>query len=257
MIAAAGWGVAAAAAARVAVLRRQLRDAERRLDAGADAEHELRGAVTAFGLALDRLARDPRGRRLAMSLGSELERARTALGDLGAARQGEPAAPRSERFALDRLARSAAAAWQPAALAAGRRVELDWRAGPASVRGDRGRLAQALGNLLANAVEHGTGPIRLEARRTGGRVRLEVVNGLREARDEAAAGGPAAGRRLGEAALDVSACAEPSGRRLGEAAPRGRGLRIASRAVAASGGSLSIARGGGRASAAIELPLGG
>jgi signal transduction histidine kinase len=220
----AGWGVAAAALARAQTLRRRLREAERRLDAAGDAEHELRGAMTAFGLALDRLARDPRGRRIAMSLGSELERARAALGDLTAARHGEPPPRRREGLAFDRLARSAAAAWQPAAFAAGRRVELDWRAGPTPVRGDRGRLAQALGNLLANAVEHGAGPIRLEARRTAGRVRLEVVNGLR-----------------GEATESE--------------ADRGRGLRIAARAVADSGGTLSIARGGGRAAAAIELPL--
>ena len=205
MIAAAGgWLAAALLGARCVALGR-------RLDAAGDAEHELRGAMTAFALALDRLGRDPVGRRLGMVLRSELERARAALDDLAAARHGHEPAERSEGVAFDRLARSSAAAW---------RVPLDWHAGPVHVRGDRGRLAQALGNLLSNAVEHGTGPIRVEARRVGGRVRLEVVNGLRP---------------------------EPD---------RGRGLRIAARAAEGAGGSLSFARADGRASAALELPLG-
>ena len=215
--------LAAAIAARCVVL-------ERRLDAVGDAEHELRGALTAFGLGLERLARDPLGRRFGMAMGSELERARSALADLAAAREGRCCAPEGQPLALDRLARSAAAAWQPAARAGGRRVLVDWRAGPVRVMGNRGRLAQALGNLLANAVEHGSGPIRVEATRVGGRVRLEVLNGLREAE-------PGSG-------------AEPRG------SGRGRGLRIAARAVEECGGSLTVSRANGRAEAAVELPLG-
>ena len=223
MIALAGWVLAGLAGARCAGLAR-------RLDAVGDAEHELRGALTAFGLGLDRLGRDPLGRRLGRDLASELDRARSALADLAAARAGEGRPSRVEPLALERLARSAAAAWQPAARAAGRRVVLDWRAGPIHVRADRGRLAQALGNLRANAVEHGAGPIRVEARRTRAGVRLEVVNGLR-----GAAGGVGQPRAA--------------------ASRRGRGLRIASRAVEESGGRLSFMRSEGRAAAAIDLPL--
>jgi hypothetical protein len=208
-----GWGLALSLAARCAVLERRAAAAVRRLDAAGDAEHELRGALTAFGLGLDRLGRDPLGRRLGRSLASELERARAALADLSAAWSGAPPPSRSEPLALDRLARSAVAAWQPAARRAGRRVQFDWRAGPVRVRADRGRLAQVLGNLLANAIEHGSGPVRVEARREKGRVRLEVVNGLREE--------PADGDR------------GTAGR------GRGRGLRIAGRAAAARGGSHS------------------
>jgi signal transduction histidine kinase len=229
-----GWLVAAGLGSRCLVAERRAARCERRLEAAADAEHELRGAVTAFGLALERLGRDPVGRRLGWSLRSELERARAALADLAAARDGEAVDARAEPLALDRLARSAAAAWQPAARAAGRRVQVDWRAGPVRVRADRGRLAQALGNLLSNAVEHGSGPVRVEATRTGGRVRVEVVNELREEPLDAAARPPAPVPAPG----------------------RGRGLRIAARALEQCGGTLSVARGGGRASAALELPLG-
>jgi two-component system OmpR family sensor kinase len=240
-----GWGMALALAARCAALERRAAAGARRLEAAADAEHELRGALTAFGLGLDRLGRDPFGRRLGRSLASELERARAALADLSAARSGEPVPTLSEPLALDRLARSAAAAWQPAARRAGRRVQVDWRAGPVRVRADRGRLAQALGNLLANAVEHGTGPVRLEARRGRGRVRLEVLNGLRDQGDGEPPGADGGGREsLGGAGE-------------GQLAPgRGRGLRIAARAVEECGGTLSLSRAGGRAAAAVELPLG-
>ena len=44
----------------------------------------------------------------------------------------------------------------------------------AFVRGDRVRLAQALGNLLANALEHGAGTVEVAARTLSGRVRIEV-----------------------------------------------------------------------------------
>jgi signal transduction histidine kinase len=232
---------------RVAVLERRAGDRERRLDGIADAEHELRGALTAFGLALDRLGRDPLGRRIGVTLASELERARAALADLTAARHGEVAAPSLAPLSLDRLARSAAAAWRPAAREEGRCVQVDWRAGPVRVRADRGRLAQALGNLLSNAVEHGSGPIRLEAVRVGRRVRLEVLNGTGEPPAAPPAGEPPAAAPPVERARPPAA-APP--------AERGRGLRIAARAVEECGGTLSLTRADGRAAAALELPVG-
>jgi two-component system sensor histidine kinase MtrB len=53
-------------------------------------------------------------------------------------------------------------------------VHLDWSAGPVTIQANRGRLAQALGNLLANAVEHGGGQIRVTGRRTRRGIRVEV-----------------------------------------------------------------------------------
>jgi signal transduction histidine kinase len=181
-----GWLLALVLAWRAELLRR-------RLDAVGDAEHELRGALTAFAFVPE--------------LGSEMDRARAALADLAAARHGERRAGAPEPLPIDRLARAAAAAWEPAARALGRRIEVHWEAGPARVPGDRGRIAQALGNVLANAVEHGSGPISLRATRDDERVRLEVANQV----------------------------------------DRGRGLRIATRAVEECGGTLSLA--------AIDLPL--
>jgi hypothetical protein len=250
------WLLAAATAARCARLERQVRRQRARLESIADGEHELRGALTAFGFGIERLGRDPGARRIAWSLGSELERARSALDDLAASRA---PAVRREPLALDRLVRAAAAAWGAAAQRGGRRVELDWRAGPVSVVADRGRLAQALGNVLSNALEHGSGPIRVMARRSGRRVRLEVVNALPRgapgtggaaALGEATAGGAAAAP--GEATAGGAAAA-PGG---AAGAGRGRGLRIAARAVESCGGTLSVSRDHARVAAAIELPLG-
>jgi PAS domain S-box-containing protein len=51
-------------------------------------------------------------------------------------------------------------------------------AGPIPVNWDRDRLAQALGNLIANAVEHGSGsrPVRVSARLDGEDVEVAVSN---------------------------------------------------------------------------------
>jgi hypothetical protein len=92
------------------------------------------------------------------------------------------------------------------------------------VRGDRSRIAQALGNVMANAVEHGAGDVSVVASRTPDRLRIEVTNATR----------PDAG--------DV----RPG---------RGRGLDIAADAAADSGGTLTAAVGPRRASAVLDLPL--
>ena len=50
-------------------------------------------------------------------------------------------------------------------------------AAPLVVRADRLRIAQALANLVANAVEHGGGEVRVRARAVDGRARIEVTDG--------------------------------------------------------------------------------
>lgn len=156
----------------------------RRLELVARAEHELRGPVTVVSLAAERMRREPAGRSYASALDAELERLRAGLADLAAARAGRRRPGLARRAELEPLVRSGVEAWR----AAGRSVSLDWRAGRAAVLADRGRLAQALGNLMANAAEHGEGPVELSAERRGGAVRVEVRNrgrGLRIASDAA------------------------------------------------------------------------
>jgi signal transduction histidine kinase len=149
--------------ALVALGRRVVQDAER-LRLVAEAEHELRGPLQAITLAL--------GSHPVVE--PDIDRARTALADLAAARSGRRAPGFDEVLRLDRLVWRAATASDLAARRVGGGVHLDWSAGPVAIRANRGRLAQAIGNLLANAVEHGGGQVRVSGRRTGRGVRVEI-----------------------------------------------------------------------------------
>ena len=200
----AGWALAVALAFACLRLRR-------RLELVAAAEHELRGPATAIGLAAAALRREPGGLRRALSFESELERMRAGLDDLTAARSGRRSPVRPVALPLERVLRGATAGWRPA----GRPMRFRWDAGPAVVRADRRRLAQAFSNLLANAVEHGSGRVEVHGSRAGERVRVEI-------RDEG---------------------------------PRGRGLGIAARAVEEAGGVLEIERAADSTTVAVELPL--
>lgn len=221
MAAVAGWAAVAALLAFAMRLRR-------RLEMVGDAAHELRGPAAAMSFGVASLRREPGGLSRALSFESELERMRAALADLEAARVGRRAPARPGTVALEQVLRGAAAGWRSPAAAEGRGLSVRWDAGRALVRADRGRLAQALGNLLSNAVEHGSGPIEVRAVRSGRRaVRIEIGDG-----------GPAVG----------------AGRRR-TAPDRGRGLGIAARAVREAGGSLTLDRGRDGTTAAVELPL--
>ena len=183
-----GWLVAGGLA--VAVVRLRLR-----LELVARAEHELRGPLTAFSLALHSARGTPAGRRLAVVLEAELARARAGLADLAAARTGRRGAVVRERVRVDRLLRSSAAAWG-ATVHAG--------AGHAVVRADPSRLASALGNVLSNAAEHGDGEVSVQARRLRDRIRIEVTNPVRgRGLDIAADAAADAGGRLVTAVLDL------------------------------------------------------
>jgi signal transduction histidine kinase len=199
-----GWVLAAALA--IACLRLR-----RRLELVAAAEHELRGPATAIGLAAGALRREPGGLRRALAFEAELERMRAGLDDLTAARAGRRSPSMPVALPLERVLRGATAGWRPA----GRPMRFRWDAGPAIVRADRRRLAQVFSNLLANAVEHGSGRVEVRGSRAGERVRVEIS-------DEG---------------------------------PRGRGLGIAARAVEEAGGVLEVERAADGTTVAVELPL--
>jgi signal transduction histidine kinase len=55
-------------------------------------------------------------------------------------------------------------------------TSFEWEGGPAPASLDRRRLAKALGNVLANAAEHGAGDIRVTGRAHDGGVQLQVRN---------------------------------------------------------------------------------
>jgi C4-dicarboxylate-specific signal transduction histidine kinase len=159
-----GWAFALAAAWTL----------RRRMARVADAEHELRGAATAIGLAGE----------VPPSLRLQLDRMEAALADLAAAR-GAGAPPASDLEA--------------------------------------GRLAQVLGNVIANAAEHGMGPVEVRAMRpASGRLRLELRNRDRD--------------------------------RGGARAGRGRGVVIAKRAARELGGRVSVVSEDGFTRTVVELP---
>ena len=134
----------------------------------ARAEHELRGAATALALVGEALQRDPAASHHAAVIEAQLDRLRAGLADLDAARSGDAVAPARDEVELAALTAAAARPWVDA--------EVEWEGGPVMAELDRGRFAQALGNVLANAAEHGLGPVRVIGRPYGGGVRVEVRN---------------------------------------------------------------------------------
>jgi signal transduction histidine kinase len=131
----------------------------RKLELVARADHELRGPVSALRLAVAAFGRSSEQRRRAEALDVHLDRLELGLADLAAARQGRRARPRPTAVSLDRVTRAAVDAWEPAAREAGGELRVGWHAGPRVAHADRARLSQALGNVLANAVEHGGGRV--------------------------------------------------------------------------------------------------
>lgn len=227
---AAGLSAAVAIGARRAWRRRRARD-----ELVARACHELRGPLAAAHLALQAGLRSPAAaqERLA-AIDLELRRAALALDDLVAARAGRRAPDRHEDVDVAGLVAQQAGTWRAVGAALGTRVTLRHAAGLAVVRGDRVRLAQAIGNLLANAVEHGGGPVELRVRRRGGRVRVEVADR-----------GPGLPAAVGELAHATR----------GTADGRGRGLAIAADIVERHGGSLVDESRADGACVALELPV--
>jgi len=225
------WGLALLAMGLAALSIVRLRAREELV---ARACHELRSPLTAARLAVHALGEQALGtpRPLAM-LDLELRRAGLALDDLDAAREGRRARDRAEILEAHELVEAVLASWTPFARASGARLGVEPIARGLALRGDRLRLAQALGNLVGNALEHGASPIVVRARATAGAVRFEV--------DDAGPGLPEPVAAL---------AARPRAGR----GRRGRGLAIASAIAARHGGRLAAAPAPRGARLALELP---
>ena len=226
LVCGAGWLVAFAS---VLVQRR-------RSELIARAIHEIAGPLNAAGLALH-AARPERGGggAAASRLGAidvELRRAGRALEDLDAARAGRRARDRARVVDVGSLLAQQALAWQGLARTRGAALRVAAGSGLV-VRGDGVRLAQAVGNLIANAIEHGGERVELVACAAGDRVRVEV-------RDDGG-GLPAPIPSLTRRA------------RAGRGS-RGRGLAIASEIARRHGGRLATAPAARGARIVLDLP---
>jgi signal transduction histidine kinase len=157
LLAAGGWAV-------VVLLLMVVRA---RLSHVADAEHELRGAVTAISLAADRMHRVGATRGFASLVALQLDRMEAAMLDLRRARSPRPG-PLATRSA---------------------------GSGRAAPRIDVGRLSQVVTNLVDNAAEHGAGPVDVRWSATSAGARLEIRN--RNAKVPGTGPVPGRGRGLG------------------------------------------------------------
>jgi len=227
------WAVAATGLAAALAATVELR---RRRELVARACHELRGPLTAARLSLATMERrhEAPAERLAV-LDLELRRAGLALDDFAAARSGRRLHDRSEPVEIDELLEEQWESWHAVAAAFDSHVALGLPLPGAMVNGDRLRLAQAVSNLIANALEHGPGHVELTARVIGGRhVRIEVI-------DE----GPGL----------PAPVAQLTRRARGGRGRRGRGLAIAAEIAERHGGRLVAAPTARGARIGLELPF--
>ena len=186
--------------------------------------HELRRPLQALVL-MEGSSAQPAATPPAAGRRGLIELMESALCDLDRMVNGgtEPASVR--RFSLRELLLGCLERWRGAAAASGG-FRVYWDAGPAPIDGDPTRMAQALDNLIANAVEHGSPPFVVTGARVAGRLRLTVANG-------------------------GCADASPNG---GD--PRhGHGTEVVSEVASAHHGRFALCRTGSGCVAALELPL--
>lgn len=216
MIAAAGWIAALAIGVWVLRLRSML---AWRAELVTRACHELRGPVTVARLGMELIAREREVSPAAIrAIDLELASAGVALEDLRAASSGLSGPWRIDAVDITALLADSCEAFRPLALARGVELDLRWRGESTIIRADRLRLAQATGNLIANAIEHGEGQVALSARTGDDRVEIEVAD---------------AGHGLPAPLADITAGAR------GGRGRRGRGLAIAADIAQRHGGHLT------------------
>jgi signal transduction histidine kinase len=226
----AGWVAALGALVALGLARRML---ALHLEAVARACHELRGPLTAISLGVELEGRRgtvsaPRIRAIELELG----RAALAIEDLERARRHPPLPNAADAVNVRELLSDSVEACRPTAAARGVGLRLRWSGPDGIVCGDRLRLAQATGNLIANAIEHGGGKVEVRGRCDPDGVRIELLDD-----------GPGLSARV----------TELIGRR-SPARQRGHGLRIAQAVASSHGGRLAAAPSERGARLVLELP---
>jgi signal transduction histidine kinase len=199
--------------------------------------HELRGPLHAAGLALHAAAREtPAAATRLRAVQVELGRAAAVIEDLDALRLGRSGTPGSAACCEDvgLLVRDQVLTWSVVAAEHGRVLVPGPVATGIGVGADPRRIAQATGNLVANALEHGAGTVTVSVTTARGRVRIVID-------DE--------GSGLGQSPGPL----RPARARPG--AGRGHGLRITADLARAAGGRLLVLPCATGARVALELPL--
>jgi signal transduction histidine kinase len=199
--------------------------------------HELRGPITAARLGLS--LGEPTADRL-RAIETELGRATAALDDLAGASAGASAGAgtdagrRPVQVDVTDVTGCCVEAARGLASRHGCSVAAAWEGAPGIVWGSRERLAQAVANLITNAIEHGGGRVTISGVARAGAVRIEVG-------DE----GPGLPAPLHELLR--------AGHRHRDR--RGHGLAVADAVARAHGGGLRWAPAASGGRMVLELPL--
>lgn len=200
-----------------------------------EALHELRRPLQA--LALDEPGPEPAPAMSAVARRGLVELALNALAEVDRAVNGGEPARDVREVRCRELVLASVERWRPAAARAGG-IRVFWDAGPARVEGDPVCMAQALDNLIANAIEHGGPPLVVTGAEVAGRLRITVANGRAGAAHSPCDGGGT-----------LPAPPSPGDPR------RGHGTSVVSAVAAAHRGRFALCRTGSGCVAALELPL--
>lgn len=192
-----------------------------------EALHELRRPLQVLSLALPKCSPHP------APVESSLELAKVALERLDREVNGAGLKEVVREISVNALIDDAVRRWEGVAACSGGSLQREWNGPEAYVEGDRFDLAQALDNLLSNAIEHGAGKVRIGWRRKGEWVSISVAN--------SAAPSPGPGRRRRH---------DRGGR-----CRRGHGLRVVERVARKHGGSFVLRPARDGVTASLRLPL--
>jgi signal transduction histidine kinase len=196
----------------------------RRRTALNEAMHELRRPLQVLSLALSSDL-ESQG-----AINSSLLLTTAALDRLDREINGDIAEKAIDLVPLRSLLKESLQRWSSRAASVGGGLCLRWLSDEQWVEGDRIELAQAVDNLISNAIEHGGGKVTIEGRREGTWLLIAVQDRGSKS---------ASVRRLHR---------RPRSR-------RGHGLRVVARIARAHGGSFSLRRAESGTEARLRLPL--